>query len=284
MKPFFVFISLALLCIAACTTASADSSDITIVYIDEKTVEEIGPYPLSRDRYADFIDSIYSNYVPKCLYLNLLITQYQKGASQSDSRLLSSVVGKPNLFFSAMTSGAGVNHDPYAASRFNEITYNHVWMAQGALFPLAKIARSGAFTSISDVGLNKRGLVEGVPSVVRIDGNNYLSTPLFLSITYLGLTSGQVFRNGELYFGNRKIKTDKQGWYDIDFSHNFTSYSYHEILTDSASRDDIDGRIVMLGLDVPALERHLEVGRNRKITGVEVIANATQTLIDLYRP
>jgi CHASE2 domain-containing sensor protein len=284
MKPLLVIITLVLFCIAAGVTANADSSDITIVYIDKKTVAEIGPYPFSRDRYADFINSIYSNYTPKCLYLNLLIAQYQEGSKKPDLKLISSVAGKQNLFFSAMTSNAAVNHNSYEASIFNEISYDRVWVTHGALFPLAEIAQGGAFTSISDVGLNRHGVVEGVPTVVRIDVNNYLSTPLFLSITYLGLSPEQVFRNGDLYFRDRKIKTDRQGWYDIDFNHTFKSYSYQEILADTASRKDIDRRIVMLGLDVPAIERYLAVERDRKIPGVEVMAHATQTIIDRYRP
>jgi CHASE2 domain-containing sensor protein len=282
MKQVLAVFTLAVLCIAAVRTGNADSNDITIIYIDEKTVEEIGPYPLSRDRYADFIDSIYSNYTPKCLYLNLLIAKHQEGSKLPDAKLISSVTGKPNILFSAMTSNSPVNHNSYAASRFNEISYEHVWVAQGALFPLAEIAQGGAFTSISDVGLNRHGAVEVVPTVVRIDGNNYLSTSLFLSITYLGLPPAQVFRNGDLYFGNQKLKTDKQGWYDIDFSHTFKSYSYHDILASTASKEDIDRRIVMLGLDFPAIEEYFAVGRNKKSTGVEVIAHATQTLIDLY--
>lgn len=283
MKPALAFVSLALLCIFITGIACAESNDITIVYIDDKTVTEIGPYPFSRDRYADFIDSIYSNYTPKCLYLNLLISEQQEGSSQGDSKLISSIAGKPNLFFSARTSNAAVDHDSYEASLFNEITSNRRWVTQGALLPLAEIAQGGAFASISDVGLNRRGVVEGVPTVVRIDGNNYLSTPLFLSMVYLDLSPGQAFRNGDLYYGKHRVKTDSQGWYDIDFRHTFKSYSYHEILANTASKKDIDRRIVMLGLDVPAIEAYLEVGRDRKTTGVEVIAHAAQTLIDLYR-
>jgi CHASE2 domain-containing sensor protein len=259
------------------------AEDITIITINKQTVERIGPYPFPRDRYADFIESIYSNYSPGCVYFNLLISQYREGTPESDSRLFDAVYGKPNLFFSAMTADAEAEHGPYEGSRFDGISSKRVWEAGGAVFPLKEITRGGAYASISDVRSNKRGFVEMMPTVILINGHVYLSTPLFLTAAYLKVDPNTLITKEGLALGNNTVKTDQSGWFEIDFDHTFNKYSYQQVLNKEVKKDQINGRIVLVGIDFPELEGYLKTGRNRSMAGVEVIANAVQTLIDRLR-
>jgi CHASE2 domain-containing sensor protein len=202
---------------------------------------------------------------------------------KSDTRLFKAINGKQNIFFSAMVSDTKVEHSYYRKSQFNKIDYTNVWEAGGAIFPLKDIAQNGALVSISDVGLNNRGIVESMPTVVQINNNNYLSTPLFLAVTYLGALPDDLFNGNRIGFGNKKVKTDKNGWFEIDFDHEFDKYSYHDILNKKVQKEMIDQRIILFGIDYPELEDYLQVDRYKAITGVELIANATQTLIDQLR-
>ena len=86
-----------------------------------------------------------------------------------------------------------------------------------------------------------------------------------------------------LEFDNNKVKTDRYGWFEIDFNHEFVKYSYHDILNKKVNKELIDQRIILFGIDFPELEDYLPVSKNRAIAGVEVIANAIQTLIDQLR-
>jgi CHASE2 domain-containing sensor protein len=212
-----------------------------------------------------------------------LIYQYQQGSIESDTRLFNAINNKQNIFFSAMVSDIEVEHSYYIKSQFNEIKYDKTWGAEGAIFPLKDIAQNGAFTSISDVGLNNRGIVERMPTVVQINNNNYFSTPLFLTIAYLGVAPKELFSENSLGFDNKKVKTDSNGWFEIDFNHKFDTYSYHDILNKKVKEELIDQKIILFGIDFPELEDYLLVSKNRTIAGIELIANATQTLIDQLR-
>ena len=277
-----ILLSIALLIFFAGVNVTL-SNDITIVAINKETVEKIGPYPFSRDRYADFIESIYSYYSPKCVYFNLIISSHKQGSMESDRQLFDAVNAKRNLFFSSKVSDDQVEHEFYKKSQLGDITYNRIWRAQGALFPLEEIAKNGAYTSISDVRLDSRGIVEKMPTVILIDNKKYLSTPLFLSIAYLDIAPDDLFNSKSNSLGNSRIKTDRYGWFEIDFNHDFDIYSYHDILERKAPKALVDQRIVLLGLDIPAVESYLNIGKKERIPGVEVIANATQTLIDRLR-
>jgi hypothetical protein len=283
MKTRLIFTCLSMLLIFITGMNISLCDDITIITINKETVEKIGPYPFTRDKYADFIESIYTSYSPKCVYFNLLISQHQQNAIKLDKKFFDTVAGKQNLFFSAMASDAAVEHENYRNSQFNVIDFNRVWKPEGALFPLQEIAQNGAYTSISDVRLNKNGIVEMMPTVVQIDGNTYLSTPLFLTAEYLDVSPAEILRDRFITIGSNKIKTDKNGWFEIDFGHTFKKYSYHEVLNKKAQKETIDGRIILLGIDFPQLESYLRISNSKNIAGVEVIANATQTLIDQLR-
>jgi len=283
MKIRYIFIFLFTIIIFLTGTNISLCDDITIVTINKETVENIGPYPFSRDTYADFIETIYGPYSPKCVYFNLLISQYQQGSMESDQELFDAISEKQNLFFSAMVSNAAVEHSVYTESRLNNIIYNRVWRAEGAVFPLPEMSQNGAYASISDVGLNNSGIVEMMPTIVQIDGYNYLSTPLFLIIKYLDITPADLFSRSNLGIENNKVKTDRNGWFEIDFNHIFKEYSYHEVLNKEVQKEMIDGRIILFGIDYPELESYLRISNSKSIAGVEVIANATQTLIDQLR-
>ncbi len=283
MKKFIVLVVFLILFIFISGINKGLSDDITIVFINKETVEKIGPYPFSRDKYADFIESIYSYYSPKCVYFNLIISQYQQGSMESDIQLFNAIKEKHNIFFGARVSDSKVKHTIYIKSQFNEIKYHRIWKAKGADFPLQEIVQGGAYISISDVGLNKRGFVEAMPTVVQINSSKYLSTPLFLTTTYLDIVPTDIFSTNT--FGPRKkqVKTDRSGWFSIDFNHDFIKYTYHDILNKKAHKELINQRIILVGIDFPKLEEHLIVNKYGKLPGVEVIANATQTLIDQFR-
>jgi CHASE2 domain-containing sensor protein len=283
MKKAFLIAALFILFIFTAGVNSTLSDDITIVFIDKETAGKLGPFPFSRDRYADFIESIYSYYSPKCLYFNLIISQYQKGSTESDMELINAVTEKKNIFFSSKVSDTEVDHAAYTNSQFNEIKFDRIWEAKGAVFPLQKIVQNGAYTAISDVRLGKHGTVEKMPTVVQIDGRNYLSTPLFLSMAYLDIAPAALLNVNSDRLGNSRVKTDRYGWFDIDFTHNFKKYSYNDILEKKAQKNSINDRIVLFGLDIPDTEPYLQTGDREIMPGTEVIANATQTLIDHLR-
>jgi hypothetical protein len=283
MKKLLIIALLLLLVIFINGINRGFSDDITIIAIDKETVEQIGPYPFSRDKYADFIDLIYSEYSPKCVYFNLLIYQYQKGSMESDTLLFNAINGKQNIFFSAKVSDTKVDPSYYKKSQFNEFDFKRTWVVKGAIFPLKDLAQNGAFASISDVGLNNNAIVVSMPTVVQIDNNKYLSTPLFLTITYLDIAPQELFSGRRIEYHNKKIKTDRNGWFEIEFNHEFAKYSYNDIMNKKVKKEFIDQRIIMFGIDYPELENYLLVNDNKAIAGVEVIANATQTMIDQLR-
>ena len=283
MKKLLISAGLFILFIFQAGVAEILSEDIAIVYINKDTIEKYGDFPFSRDKYAKFIEALYTRYSPKCVYFNLVISNYMQGSPESDRKLFNAVTRKKNIFFSSMIADTAVDHAAYANSQFNGIKFDRIWEAAGGMFPLKEIVQNGAYTAISDVRLSKHGIVEKMPTVVRIDTVNYLSTPLFLSTTYLDIDPTELLNINGNRLGNGRVKTDRYGWFDIDFTHDFEKLSYNDILEKRAGGKSIDNRIVLLGLDVPEIEAYLQTVPKEIQPGTEVIAHATQTLIDLLR-
>ena len=83
--------------------------------------------------------------------------------------------------------------------------------------------------------------------------------------------------------GNSSIKTDRYGWFEIDFTHRFERYTYNDIVGKKAEKDSFNDTIVMFGLDIAETEPYLQTSDGKIMPGTEVIAHATQTLIDQLR-
>ena len=119
------------------------SADITLVYITDATVEEIGSFPLTRYRYAAFIDAVCAGYSPKCVYIDLLITTPSKETPEGEEALATSVKGKKDLAFCSAIGKNAVDHTPYSGSTMTVGGRPAVVKSQGAQLPLAEIASNG---------------------------------------------------------------------------------------------------------------------------------------------
>lgn len=260
------------------------SDDITLVYITDQTIREIGSFPLTRDRYGAFIDAVYGGYAPKCVYIDLLITTPSKETPEGDECLAESVAGKKDLAFCSAVGKTPVNHPSYSGS---SVTINGdpaAVKSQGGHFPLPELTSNGALVAISSIFSNHKGLMDSFPTVLDIAGDSYLSTPLLLSMLYLDMPRSTLSGGpGALTVQGRSVTVDGKGQFAVDFGHSFRTCTYADVLSKRAPRDLMDGKIVMLGVAYTGAGDFLATPAGTRVQGTEYAAHATQTLVDLLR-
>jgi len=260
------------------------SDDITLVYITDQTVKQIGSFPLTRDRYAAFIDAVYGGYAPKCVYIDLLITTPSRETPEGDRDLAESVKGKRNLAFCSAVGKSPVNHSRYSGSSVTISGEPAAVKSQGGHFPLPELASNGALAVISSIFPNHKGLMDSFPTVLDIAGHLYLSTPLLLSVLHLDIPRSSLSGSARaLTVQGRSITVDGKGQFAVDFGHSFGTCTYDDVLSKRAPGDLIDGKIVMLGVVYTGAGDFLATPAGPRVQGTEYAAHATQTLVDLLR-
>lgn len=265
---------------------SADSTDITILYITDVTIKKVGSFPFTRDKYGSLITEIYKNYSPECVYFDIIFTEKSKETPELDTALFSSISGKKNLFFTGViiNDKYAIDHTNYLNSQLSGRSITKYVKGNGAFLPVAEITKSGARFGISNVVSSPDGYIDRYYSIIRIDNYYYYSSPLILALYYLDFENSQLTNQDDfLSIGGKKIRVDKNGGFLIDFDHKFNVYEYHDIFDKKVPRDAINGKIVIIGINYTGGTDYQPTRTKLKMPGPELTAHATQTLIDLLK-
>lgn len=246
------------------------SKDITLVYITDDTIEQIGSFPFSRAEYGKFIDAIYENYDPKVVYIDLFLVDENKQSPDSDSALAQSLHGKQGIIFGAMIGKREIDHSVYANSQWENVGSGNTYPMEGALLPIPELMRQGAHASFSTVNLNEEGHFDRFPTLFVNEGTFYPSTPLAAASLYLGDKDRLL----------ESLERDSNGGFRVVLEHRFPKFTFHQVLEGEVPAEYINGRIVMLGAIFSGAGDLLPVGQTSLMQGTEYVANATQTILD----
>jgi len=281
MKCLLLALSL-LAAITAFAQPSEDwplSNDITLVYITDDTIEELGSFPFNRKVYADYLNALYEHYDPAVAYMDIFIVDPNKDLPESDVALAEAVKGKDNVIFGAipgkrklsMETLAGLGNSIWAGNM------DQAYKINGALLPLDPILENGATAAMAYATLNEQGHFDSFPVGFYVRGIPLPTTPVAMVRDYAALSP----EDQSLMI--KAIATDKHGNFKVDYDHRFATLDLLEILNGTANPDLINGRIVILGAFFSGGADVKPIGRNYLISGAEMTAHATQTLLDAFK-
>lgn len=255
------------------------SKDITLVYITDETIREVGSFPFNRKVYGEFIDAVYTNYKPAAVNINFYIVDYNADLPKGDAALADAAKDKDDLFFAAIV-GDAVQNEPDEKSAWLVMPSRSSRTSEGAFFPLPTILNNGARTAFTNAYLNEQGYYGAYPTIISVDGLPYPSMPLALAAAYHDLPDTEQGDFVQAILQGMEISPN--GEFKIDYDHRFTALPMHEIIRGEANPRLVDGRIIIFGANFSGGGDQLPIGRNYLIPGSEVVANATQTLLDMF--
>lgn len=138
------------------------ASDLVLIGIGDKALDEIGRWPWPRAVHGDFLDLI-SPYQPHTLAFDILFIEPDILNAKSDQRLIESALRQDRLIFAA------------ALEQNSLIT------------PFAPLSDTGLWGMVS-LPRDADGVIRRVPLVLRYQGTNYPSLALQMACHHFGMT------------------------------------------------------------------------------------------------
>jgi adenylate cyclase len=226
------------------------SKDISVVNIDDKSLEKYGQFPFPRGQYADIIEDLYKHGAGLVVF-NLYLPDSDRFGQ--DDKLLNTLKKHPVVFPQAGSSDnqKGVPFRP-GVSEIGSPASNFAMQYTSVLPNISQINHNAAGIGVVNVLPEIDGVVRRVPMVVSSNGILYPSITLETLRVASGDPSFQVKSNE---FGIeavripsfRKVETDREGRVWIDWGSKPTEYSLVSL------PENFGGRIVIVGLTARGL-------------------------------
>jgi CHASE2 domain-containing sensor protein len=230
------------------TAASGITADrISLVMIDQKTVQKYGSQIVPRSDIAKVIAKLASDYEVNVGFVNFMFGELRD--ADQDSALIDALEDSGNFFLSANAfDGEGTPSELADVWVMGENDGSIIDTAKVAV-PIEKIVQSAAgigFVTIKN---------DNLPLLVSYQGKLVVGAPLKIAEAYLGEKAQ--FYKGYVSLGGKSIKLTNAGTLDVTPSRKgaFNAYSFVDVLNGSVPNSELNGDIVILGVgDVSATE------------------------------
>lgn len=272
------------------------SADITLVNIDDRTLNEFGEWPWQRDKTADLLAAVGSG-EPKTILLDILF----------DPNIIEDTLGHTEILAGQMSWINSVIL-PYEFSRSEFMTGKvaaHKYLSKssievnddlGILGEEATLLTYKAFLPPDRLCEFAAGLgfkfnkydddkkIRWQPLATHYDGYYYPSASLLAAANYLGVppSSITVFEGESIKMGGLEIPTDDQGALFINFNkpgQSFSQVSAADILTETYNVSGLKGRLVIVSITAEYLTEYYKTPVTEKLVSVEKTANVIENII-----
>jgi len=284
------------------------SQDIVIIDIDEKSLNELGQWPWSRNKVAkilynltdakagiiglDIVFSEQDNSSPKKILKQLGINY--PNAPDYDEILSKAVSETPTILgylFDFENSSNLNGRTPKIPVIFIEKSrpkeQNFIVQAKRAILNIPTIQKSayssGFFNTIPD----NDGIVRTVPLLIRYDDSIYPSLSLEIVRAIIG--TNKVYINyttsgiSSIQIDDLSIPTDRFGRLLVNFKGPAKSYIYlsaSDIYNNRFDQNLVDGKIVLIGTSASGLLDLRATPYDSTFPGIEIHANAIDNIIN----
>ncbi len=279
------------------------SDNIVIVDIDEKSLRELGQWPWSRDKVAQMLQNLTDAGVG-IIGLDVVFAEHDssspkrvldklgvKGieAPDFDEELANTFANSPTISgyifnFQEETKAKAPNISTIIVEK-NYKDEDYLPVAKGVITNISVLQEnsysSGFFNTIPD----DDGIVRSVPLIVKYDGSIYPS--LSLEILRLVYGAKKIVINYEeigissISLDSLKIPTDRFGRLSLNYygkSRLFRYMSAVDIYNNSFKKEDIKGRIVLVGTSASGLLDLRATPFESTYAGVEVHTTAMENI------
>lgn len=224
---------------------SAQSGEITadqisLVMIDQKTVQKYGSQIVPRSDIAKVISNLASDYEVNVGFVGFMFGQARDAAQ--DQQLADALKSAGNFFlYAAAFEGEGTASD-----------LNDVWVMaknDGSISETPKVGVPVDGIVRSAIGIGFVRVVNGnIPLVISHGGKISKGAPLALAEAYLG-ENAQYYK-GYISLGGKSIKLTSDGSMETVPSKKglFNVYSFVDILNGTIPQSELNGDVVILGV------------------------------------
>ncbi len=272
--------------------------DIVIVAIDERTLAEVGRWPLPRAQLAAALDKL-QQLGARSIGLDVLLSEREAPSngitlSAGDLALRDSLLrqGRSVLAMAPLFE-LSAGGDPKAIEGLAPLGYHVVSRpagggfdpprAAGALLPMAPF-REAAIVGHVNLPPDRTGARRSFQPAIAIGDVLIPAFSVQLARLQLGLDGDEVALSldGQLRLGDRKIPLDNDLSLPIDYygpAGSISTLSLADLMAGNVPADRIAGRAVLLGGTALGLGDRFITPFARELPGVEVLATATANLL-----
>ncbi len=257
------------------------SSDITLVTLDDKTVQYFGKGLPGRDKYAEIINKINEGYTPKVIYVDLCIDGYKE--EEKDAKLYETVANSENIIFCAipLTDELAIN-DFHKTQQVKNLGKPSFKKSNGAIFPLPEILQNGGILGFSTITMNRHGEPVKSETLYKIKDAFYASSFIQAVALYNDYSLADIhYTQNMVKIGDSfEIPVDGTGLMKIQYNKKITVISAKDLLTGKIDAGLLDGRIVCIGANAVGWGTFYPLPGNPKVDSTIIAAHIMQTVID----
>jgi adenylate cyclase len=280
------------------------SRDIVIIDIDENSLQKLGHWPWRRDKIAHIVDNLTAMGVG-VIGFDMVFAEEDDASPSKVAKEYNLTLKNPidydEIFAKSIASSPSIlgyvlnmeqNYTltiPNVNAVFIEKNRpNTAYLPQAhgvtANIPILQEAAysSGSFNMFPDAD----GVVRSVPLLYRYDGMIYPSLSLEILRIALGVSMVEVLYDTygveAIKVGDIRIPTDANGRLFVNFAGAKKSYHYisaWDIYHDNVKREEIEGKIALLGTSAAGLLDLRAMPFDMMIPGVEIHANVMDNMM-----
>ena len=246
---------------------------VTILAIDDKTVQQVGAYPLPRTTMAQLVANV-GRMQPKTVALDILF--FDPGPAEGDLALAKVLGETRSILAAAGLFERNAQHAPAAARTAS----NDLPMVQSLLLPIGTLASVSAI-GVVNIATDPSGVPRHIPLLVRSDSQIIPSFPLRTVSVAMG--QDPVLRADAVAIG--EVATSTDGGYALALrfygpSGTIRTVSASEVLNGQVDEDAFRNRIVVIGATVTGGGDAFPTPFDPVLPGVEVLATAMAHLME----
>jgi adenylate cyclase len=287
-----------------------DSKNITIIDLDDKSLQTLGQWPWSRDIVAKMIQNL-SDAGAGVIGLDIVFAENDRSSPHTlikklnlntenitlenyDKQLAITIANSPVILgyqFQFNDENYALKQAPQVPAIFIERNRSfdqedYVLNAVGSLLNIPVIQNnaysSGFFNNVPDPS----GVIRSVPLVIRYDMQLYPSLALESLRAAFGIQ--KVFVNYDsagvqnITLGDYTIPTDRHGRLLLNYRGGEKSFQYIsalDIITNNFNKKDIEGKVILVGTTAAGLQDLRATPYDSIFPGVEVHANAIDNIL-----
>jgi adenylate cyclase len=246
---------------------------VTILAIDDQTVQQVGAYPLPRATMAQLVSNI-GRMQPKAVALDILFVD--PGPTEGDLALTKALGETRSVLAAAGLFGRNAQHAPHPASSASD----DFPTVQRLLLPIERLANVSAL-GVVNIATDPSGVPRHIPLLVRSGSQVVPSFPL--RTVSLAMGGDPVLGRDEVAIGDVPTSTD--GGYALALrfygpAGTIRTISARDVLNGQAEEDAFRDRIVVIGATVTGGGDAFPTPFDPVLPGVEVLATAMAHLME----
>lgn len=268
---------------------------VVIVAIDEKSINELGRWPWSRHRIAEFLNRL-SDYRPRVVGFDVVFSERE--SEDADTALGKALQQSKNIILGYFFRD-DATEDPHPEA-LKQVKRSSIKLVKLIDQPRTNVLRKfrSADLNLPEIGLNATGF--GFFNMLPDGDGIFRRSQLLMSYDdeiypSLNLESVRLFLGGDLllimashgvealYINKTHIPTDESGQFLVNFygpSGTFNTYSAADVLSGKVPVEALEGKIVLVGATEIGIADLRPTPFSAVYPGVEIHASVVANVLD----